>query len=69
MVCAIPRITPEEWDTQTLLWFWDANGSPNHGQTTRPKKESLLNCGLYCTGRPKRKNETNLKERKVTGPC
>ena len=25
-----------ENETQTLLGFWDTNGSPNHGQTTRP---------------------------------
>ena len=36
------RIHPGEWDTQTSLEFWNKNGSPNLGQTTRPsdiKKE------------------------------
>ena len=36
MVYAQPRISPEEWDVQTPLGFWDTNGSPNLGQTTRP---------------------------------
>ena len=36
MVCAQTRICPKEWHTQTPLGFWDTNGSPNLGQTTRP---------------------------------
>ena len=36
MVYAQPRISPREWDAQTPLGFWDINGSPNLGQTTRP---------------------------------
>ena len=32
----IPKIRPEQWDVQTSLGFWDTNGSPNLGQTTRP---------------------------------
>ena len=35
MVYAQPRICHGEWDTQTPLGFWDTNGSPNLGQTTR----------------------------------
>ena len=31
-----PRICPGEWKVQTPLVFWDANGSPNLGQITRP---------------------------------
>ena len=30
------RICHKEWDAQTSLGFWDANGSPNFGQTTTP---------------------------------
>ena len=36
MVYAQPRIRPGEWDAQTPLGFWDTNGPPNLGQTTRP---------------------------------
>ena len=36
MVHTQPRISPGEWDTQNPLGFWDTNGSPNLGQTTRP---------------------------------
>ena len=36
MVYAQPSICPGEWDAQTPLGFWDTNGSPNLGQTTRP---------------------------------
>ena len=36
MVYAQSRICPGEWDAQTLLGFWDTNGSLNLGQTTRP---------------------------------
>ena len=38
MVHAQPRIRPGEWDAQTSLGFWDTNGSPNLGQTTRPSE-------------------------------
>ena len=53
MVDAQSRICPGEWDSQAPLGFWDTNGSPNLGQTTRPnnnqqKKENLQNCGLCC---------------------
>ena len=36
MVYARSKIFPVEWDAQTLLAFWDTNGSPNLGYTTRP---------------------------------
>ena len=35
MVYGQPGIRPEEWDAQPSLRFWDTNGSPNLGQTTR----------------------------------
>ena len=34
MVYAQIRIRPGNWDAQTLLGFWDTNGSCNLGQTT-----------------------------------
>ena len=37
VVYASTRIRPREWDTQTSLEFWDSNGSPNLGQTIRPR--------------------------------
>ena len=36
MVYAQPGIGLREWDAQSSMGFWDINGSPNHGQTTRP---------------------------------
>ena len=36
IIIAQPNICPGEWHAQTPLWFWHTNGSPNHGQTTRP---------------------------------
>ena len=40
-----PASVHGEWDAQTSPGFWDTNGSPNLGQTTRPynqeKKENL----------------------------
>ena len=36
MAYAQPNICPGEWDARTPLGFWDTNGSPNLGQTTRP---------------------------------
>ena len=36
MLHAQTRIYPGEWDTENYLLFWDINGSPNPGQTTRP---------------------------------
>ena len=36
MVYAQLRIHPREWDVQSSQGFWDANGSANLGQTTRP---------------------------------
>ena len=36
IVYAQPRICPGEWEAPTPLGFWDTNGSPNLGQTTRP---------------------------------
>ena len=38
MVYAQARIRPGEWDKQTPQGFWDTNGLPNLGQTTRPCK-------------------------------
>ena len=48
MAYSQPRIRPREWDAITSLGFWDTNGSPNRGQTTRPsdsqqKKRNFLN--------------------------
>ena len=46
MVYAQPIIYPEEWGTQTILWFLGTNESPNLGQTARrcnnKQKENLL---------------------------
>ena len=39
MVYAQPRICPGEWNIETLLGFWDTNGSPNLGQMTRPNND------------------------------
>ena len=36
MAYAQPRICPGECDAQTPQGFWDTNGQPNLGQTTRP---------------------------------
>ena len=72
MVYVQPRICPGEWDTQTPMGFWDINGSPNLGQTTRPynnqqqQKENLQNCGLCCPGWPLSDIE---RKRKETGTC
>ena len=35
MVYVQPSIYPGKWDAQNSLGFWDTNGSPNLGQTTR----------------------------------
>ena len=53
MVYAQPRICPGEWDAQTSQGFWDINGSPNLGPTTRPsdcqqKQMNLPNCEHCC---------------------
>ncbi len=49
MVHAQPRICPGEWDAQIPLGFWDTNGSPNLGQTTK----------LYNDRQKKKKNKIN----------
>ena len=36
MVYAQPGSCRGEWDSQTPLGLWHTNGSPNHGQKTRP---------------------------------
>ena len=36
MLYAQPRIRPRKLGAQNSLEFWDTNGSPNLGQTTRP---------------------------------
>ena len=33
------RIRPGEWNTKSSLGFWDANRSPNLGQTARPSQQ------------------------------
>ena len=71
MACVQPRIRPGKRDAQTSQGFWDTNGSPDLGQTTRPsdsqqKKENFPNCGLCCLSRPQGKIERN---RKVPRPC
>ena len=69
MVYAQPRINPGEWDAQTLVGFWDTNGSPNLSQTTGPqnnqqeKKENLPNCGLWCPGWSQSKIERKRKDK------
>ena len=60
MVYTKPRTCLRKWDAQTLLGFWNTNGSSNLGQTIRPnnskkkkekkKKKNLQNCGLSCPG-------------------
>ena len=35
MVYSQSEIHPEKWDAQTSRGFWDTNGSPNLGQTTK----------------------------------
>ena len=58
MVYPQPRIRLGEWDSQTSLGFWDANGLPNLGQKTEPsdsekkKKshENLMNSVLCRSG-------------------
>ena len=37
MLFAQPGICLGEWDAQNSLGFWDTNGSPKLGQTTRPR--------------------------------
>ena len=71
MVYAQTRIRPGKWDAQTLLGFWDTNGSPNLGQTTRPyhnkkekkkKEDNLPDCGFCCPGWPPNKTAQKWKE-------
>ena len=38
MVYAQHSISSGEWDTLTPMEFWNTNGLPNLGQTTRPYK-------------------------------
>ena len=50
MVYAQSRICPWEWDAQTLLGFWDTNGSLNLSQTTGPyndKKRELADLWTF----------------------
>ena len=35
MIFEESNISPGEWGTQFFMGFWDTNGSPNLGQTTR----------------------------------
>ena len=69
---AQPSTCPRKWHTQTPIWLWYTNGSPDLGQKTRPynnqqkkkkKKENLQNCRLCCPGRPQNKTERIGKER------
>ena len=67
MVYAQPRTLPGKRDAQTSLGFWDTNGSPNLGQTSRPsdsqqKRKNLLNSGLCRSGWPQSKTERKRKE-------
>ena len=71
IVYAQPRICPGEWDAQTVLEFWDTNGSPNLDQTTRPynnqqQKENLLDFAVPSDNRVKLKeSEKNNKYRYI----
>ena len=54
--------------------FWNINGSPNFGQTSKPynnqqKRENWQDCRLCCPGRPQSKIERIRKEGSEPGPC
>ena len=73
MIYAQPRICPREWYVQTTIGFWNTNGSPNLGQTTRShhnrqKKGNLENCELCSPGKPQSENKRMWKEGQVPGP-
>ena len=56
-----------EGDAQNSAGFWDTNGLPILGQTTKPgdsqqTKENLSNSELYRPGKPYSKNKRNRKE-------
>ena len=55
MVYAQFRICPVNWDEQTLLGFWNTNGSLNLGQRTRPKNRQH---------QQKKKKKKKMKEKK-----
>ena len=75
MVYVQPRICPGECDAQTPLGFWDTNGSPNLGQTTRPynnqqkKKENSPKYEFCSPGWPRSKSVRKRKEGQVPGLC
>ena len=48
MVYAQPRICPREWDAQTLLGFWDTNGSPNPARRPINKKERTYRIVIFA---------------------
>ena len=56
MVNAQTRIHPGKRDAQTLLGFWDTDGSPSLSETTRTgdsqQKKNLLNSELFCFSWP-----------------
>ena len=57
MVCAQPKIYPGKWDTN-FLGFWDKNGSPNLGQTSRPNHSQQADPRLKLKESKKTKNKT-----------
>ena len=70
MIYAQPRISPWKWGEKNYQGFWNTNGSPNLGQTTRlrdtQQKKNLLNSGLCCYSLSLGKTERKWKERVVT---
>ena len=73
MVYAQLGICSGEWHEQAPLGFWDTNGLPNLGQTSRPyhnqqKRENLQDCGFCCPSGPQSKIERMRKVEKVSRP-
>ena len=71
MIYVPPRICPGEWDTQNSLRFWDTNGLPDLGKTTKPSNsekkppkkptKNLPKNEFYSSGWPLRKTERKAK--------
>ena len=68
MVYTQLRICSGKWDAQTLLGFWDTNGSPNLSQTTRPydnQQQKKRTCRIVAfTGPADRRVKLKEKEKK-----
>ena len=70
MVYAQHRMRPRKWATQTPLWFWNTNGSPNLSKTTRPdnNKKKKANCQIMNFDVPA-DQRVKLKKHKKKDKC